>query len=143
MQRLGKGELMERTFVMIKPDGVKKQLVGECLYRYEAKGLKIVDLRMENLSVDIAKQHYGEHVEKPFFDDLVKHVTSGPVVLMVLEGAGAVAAARKLNGATNPLEADPGSLRGEFALEITANIVHGSDSVDSAKREIGIFFPEL
>lgn len=132
---------MEKTFVMIKPDGVKHALVGECIRRYEARGLTIAALRMDRLTSEIAERHYGEHVGKPFFADLVAHVTSGPAVLMVLEGQGAVAAVRKANGATNPLDAEPGSIRGDFALEITANVVHGSDSVESAEREIGIFFP--
>jgi nucleoside-diphosphate kinase len=134
---------MEQTFVMIKPDGVSRGLVGETIRRYEAKGLKLVDMRLASLTGDIAKIHYGEHVDKPFFPDLVKHVTSGPVVLMVLSGESAVAAVRGINGATNPVDATPGSLRGDFALEITANIVHGSDSPESAAREIGIFFPDL
>lgn len=128
---------------MVKPDGVKAGLVGECIRRYEARGLSLVDLRLDCLTAEIAQTHYGEHVGKPFFDGLVKHVTSGPVVLMILEGDGAVAAVRKTNGATNPLEAEPGTIRGDFALEIGANVVHGSDSPDSAKREIGIFFPNL
>lgn len=134
---------MERTFVMVKPDGVKKSLTGVCIRRYEARGLRLVDLRLDNLKRETAEIHYGEHAGKPFFGDLVGHVTSGPVVLMVLEGEGAVAAVRKTNGATNPLDAEPGTIRGDFGLEITANIVHGSDSVDSAQREIGIFFPNL
>jgi nucleoside-diphosphate kinase len=134
---------MEQTFVMIKPDGIGRGLVGEAIRRYEAKGLKLVDMRLARLTADIAQTHYGEHADKPFFPDLVKHVTSGPVVLMVLSGESAVAAVRKLNGATNPIDAQPGSLRGDLALEITANIVHGSDSPESAAREIGLFFPEL
>lgn len=134
---------MERTFVMVKPDGVKDGLVGECIRRYEARGLALVDLRLDRLTAEIAQVHYGEHAGKPFFPGLVEHVTSGPVVLMVLEGEGAVAAARKTNGATNPLDAEPGSIRGDFALEITANVVHSSDSVTTAEREIGIFFPNL
>lgn len=134
---------MERTFVMVKPDGVAKGLVGEAIRRYEAKGLSLVDLRLDHLTEGIAKTHYGEHSDKPFFGDLVAHVTSGPVVLMVLEGPGAVKACRKINGTTNPIDAEPGSLRGDFALEITANIVHGSDASENAKREIGLFFPGL
>src|SRR3990172_2923053 len=134
---------MERTFIMVKPDGDKKALVGECIRRYEARGLTLVHLRLDRLTAEIARTHYGEHADKPFFGSLVEHVTSGPVVLMVLEGEGAVAAARKTNGATNPLDAEPGTIRGDFALEIGANIVHGSDSLESAKREIGIFFPGL
>ncbi len=133
---------MEETFVMIKPDGVSKNLVGEVIRRYEDKGLTLAALRLDRLSVDIAKTHYGEHSDKPFFSSLVEHVTSGPVALMILRGEGAVKAVRMINGATNPLEADPGSIRGDYALEITENIVHGSDAPQSAEREIGIFFPD-
>jgi nucleoside-diphosphate kinase len=134
---------MERTFVMVKPDGVMRGLVGEVIRRYEARGLKIVALRQDQLTEEIAGTHYDEHADKPFFGDLVEHVTSGPAVLMVLEGEGAVAAVRKINGATNPIDAEPGSIRGDYALEITANIVHGSDAPETAVREIGIFFPNL
>ena len=134
---------MERTFVMVKPDGVRRALSGEVIRRYEDRGLKIVAMRFEQLTEDIAKTHYGEHAERPFFSDLVAHVISGPVVLMVLEGENAIAAARKINGATNPIEAEPGTIRGDYALEITENIVHGSDALETAKREIGIFFPGL
>ena len=134
---------MERTFVMVKPDGVRRALSGEVIRRYEDRGLKIVAMRLEQLTEDIAKTHYGEHAERPFFSDLVAHVISGPVVLMVLEGENAIAAARKINGATNPIEAEPGTIRGDYALEITENIVHGSDALETAKREIGIFFPGL
>ncbi len=134
---------MERTFVMIKPDGVRRGLSGEVIRRYEVRGLKVVAMRLEQLTEDIAKIHYGEHAERPFFGDLVVHVTSGPVVLMVLEGEKAIAAARKINGETDPIEAEPGTIRGDYALEITENIVHGSDAPETAKREIGIFFPGL
>ena len=134
---------MERTFVMVKPDGVRRSLSGEVIRRYEARGLRIVAMRLERLTEDIAKIHYGEHVDRPFFGDLVAHVTSSPVVLMVLEGENAIAAARKINGATDPIEAEPGTIRGDYALEITENIVHGSDAPESAEREIGIFFPGL
>ena len=134
---------MERTFVMVKPDGVRRGLSGEVIRRYETRGLKVVAMRLEQLTEDIAKTHYGEHAERPFFGDLVVHVTSGPVVLMVLEGENAVGAARKLNGATDPIEAEPGTIRGDYALEITKNIVHGSDAPETAQREIGIFFPGL
>lgn len=134
---------MERTFVMIKPDGVKRRLVGKIIQRYEEKGLTIEALRFEHLTTDIAEVHYAEHAAKPFFGDLVSHVTSGPAVLMVLSGPNAVQAVRKINGATNPVDADPGSIRGDYGLEITANLVHGSDSLETAKREIGIFFPDL
>ena len=125
---------------MIKPDGVRKNLAGECIRRYEARGLRLHKMRLDTLTAEIAQEHYGEHADKPFFGELVKHVTSGPVVLMILEGEGAVAAVRKTNGATNPLDSEPGSIRGDFGLEITQNIVHGSDSVANAQREIGIFF---
>lgn len=128
---------------MIKPDGVKRGLVGQIIQRYEAKGLTIEALRLEHLTTDIAEIHYGEHATKPFFGDLVKHVTSGAAVLMVLSGPSAVQAVRRINGATNPIEAEPGSIRGDFGLEITANLVHGSDSLETAKREISLFFPDL
>jgi len=134
---------MERTFVMVKPDGVKKGLVGECIRRYEARSLTLVGLRLDRLTPEIAGMHYGEHVGKPFFNGLVEHVTSDSVVLMVLQGEGAIAAVRKTNGATNPLDAEPGTIRGDFALDIGANVVHGSDSPAGAEREIGIFFPDL
>lgn len=134
---------MERTFVMVKPDGVRRALTGEIIRRFEARGLKIVAMRYERLTEEIAKTHYGEHVDKPFFGDLVAHVTSGSVVLMVLEGENAIAASRKINGATDPIEAEPGTIRGDFALEITENIVHGSDAPATATREIGLFFPHL
>lgn len=133
---------MERTFVMVKPDGVRRGLSGEVIRRYEARGLKVVAMRLEQLTEEIAKTHYAEHSERPFFGALVAHVTSSPVVLMVLEGENAIAAARKTNGATNPIEAEPGTIRGDYALEITENIVHGSDAPETAKREIGVFFPE-
>lgn len=134
---------MEKTFVMVKPDGVRRALTGEVIRRYEVRGLKVVAMRQEVLSSQIAEKHYGEHSDKPFFRDLVAHVTSGPVVLMVVEGENAIAASRKLNGATNPIDAEPGTIRGDFALEITENIVHGSDAPSTAEREIGTFFPEL
>ncbi len=134
---------MERTFVMVKPDGVRRSLSGEVIRRYQNRGLNVIALRQENLTSEIAKKHYGEHVDRPFFGQLVEHVTSGPAVLMVLEGENAIAAVRKTNGATNPVEAEPGTIRGDYALEITTNIVHGSDAPESAAREIGIFFPEL
>lgn len=134
---------MEQTFVLIKPDAVKRRLVGEIISRYERKGLTIEAMRLDYLTTDIAEVHYSEHATKPFFGDLVKHVTSGPAVLMVLSGPDAVQAVRKINGATNPVVAEPGSIRGDFGLEITANLVHGSDSLETAKREIKLFFPDL
>ena len=133
----------EQTLVLIKPDGVQRHLVGEILARIERKGLTLAALELKNVSVELAKQHYAEHDGKPFFGELVEFITSGPLVAMVLEGESAVEAARQVIGATNPVEAAPGSIRGDFALEVTFNMVHGSDSDESAEREIGIWFPEL
>ena len=131
---------MEKTFAMIKPDAVQRGLVGAIISRYEAKGLRIAAMKIMQVTEDIAKQHYAEHVEKPFFPGLLSYITSGPVVALVLEGKNAVAEVRKLNGATNPLEAACGSIRGDFAQEVGRNVVHGSDSVESAEREIAIYF---
>jgi nucleoside-diphosphate kinase len=126
---------------MVKPDGVKRRLVGEVISRIEAKGYNIKQMKLFTIDESLAKEHYGEHVERPFFGELVSFITSGPVVAMVVEGADAVVGMRQLMGATNPLEAAPGSIRGDFASEIGENIVHGSDSPTSAEREIGLFFP--
>ncbi len=130
----------QRTFVMVKPDGVARRLVGEVVRRIEAKGYAIVEMRMLIIGTDLAERHYAEHVDKPFFSELVSFITSGPVVAMVVEGTGAVAGMRKIMGATNPLEAGPGSIRGDYATVITENIVHGSDSPQSAAREVDLFF---
>ena len=132
---------MERTFVMVKPDGVRRRLAGEVIKRIEAKGYSIVEMKLFTIDEDLAKRHYAEHTEKPFFGELVSFITSGPVVAMVVEGDDAVKGSRQIMGATNPLEAVPGSIRGDFASVITENIVHGSDSQESATREIGLFFP--
>jgi nucleoside-diphosphate kinase len=132
---------MERTFVMVKPDGVRRRLVGEVVKRIEAKGYSLVEMKLFTIDEALAKRHYAEHTEKPFFGELVSFITSGPVVAMVVEGDDAVKGARQIMGATNPLEAVPGSIRGDFASVITENIVHGSDSPESAEREIGLFFP--
>lgn len=132
---------MERTFVMVKPDGVRRRLAGEVIKRIEAKGYSIVEMKLFTIDEDLAKRHYAEHTEKPFFGELVSFITSGPVVAMVVEGDDAVKGSRQIMGATNPLEAVPGSIRGDFASVITENIVHGSDSPESATREIGLFFP--
>ena len=132
---------MERTFVMVKPDGVRRRLAGEVITRIEAKGYSIVEMKLFTIDEDLAKRHYAEHTEKPFFGELVSFITSGPVVAMVVEGDDAVKGSRQIMGATNPLEAVPGSIRGDFASVITENIVHGSDSPESATREIGLFFP--
>jgi nucleoside-diphosphate kinase len=133
----------ERTLVLVKPDGVRRGLVGEVLARCERKGLTVVALQLRTLDRATAEIHYGEHVDKPFFAGLVDFITSGPLVAAVLEGPRAVQAFRQLAGATDPLNAATGSLRGDFGLEVQTNVVHGSDSPESAKREIGLFFPAL
>lgn len=131
---------VEHTYVMIKPDGVARGLVGEVISRFERKGLTLQKMRMLTITEELAGRHYAEHTEKPFFGDLVAFITSGPVVAMEWSGEGAVGVSRTLMGITNPAEAGPGTIRGDFGLEITNNIVHGSDSVESAERELGIFF---
>ncbi len=131
---------MERTFVMIKPDGVQRCLIGEIISRLERKGLKIVAMKMIKVERDLAERHYEEHREKPFFESLVSYVTSGPVVAMVVEGKNAVKVVRNLVGATNPVEASPGTIRGDFGMEIGRNVIHASDSKESAEREISLFF---
>ncbi|WP_327113714.1 nucleoside-diphosphate kinase [Nocardia sp. NBC_01730] len=136
--------MTEQTLVLIKPDGVARGLVGEVLARVERKGLKIVALELKHVSEDLARGHYAEHAEKPFFGSLIEFITSGPVVAAILEGPRAIAAFRQIAGGTDPVEkAVPGSIRGDFALETQENLVHGSDSPDSAKREITLWFPEL
>ena len=134
---------MSRTLILVKPDAFERALTGEVIARFERKGLRIAALKSMRASEEIANQHYAEHSEKPFFGELVSFITGGTLVAMVLEGQEAVKAARQLIGATNPVEAAPGSIRGDFALEVTFNMVHGSDSDESAEREIGIWFPEL
>ena len=134
---------MERTLVLIKPDAMQRGLAGEIISRLERRGLKIVAIRMLKVSKPLARQHYAEHEGKPFYEELVSFITSGPLVAMVLEGESAVEAARQVIGATNPLEASPGSIRGDFAISVGQNMVHGSDSSESASREVGLFFPEL
>ena len=133
---------MERTYVMVKPDGVQRNIVGEIISRFEKKGFKIVGLRMLQMDRAIAEKHYGEHIGKPFFEGLVAYITSGPVVAMVLEGKDVVTAVRAMNGATNPANAGPGTIRGDFAIEVSRNVIHGSDSVASANREIAIYFTD-
>ena len=133
----------ERTLVLVKPDGVRRGLAGEVISRLEAKGLTLLALELRTLSRETAEEHYGEHRERPFFGELVDFITGGPLVALVVEGPNAVAGVRRLMGVTNPVEATPGSIRGDYALEIGQNLVHGSDSTDSAQREIGIFFPAL
>jgi len=133
----------ERTLILVKPDAFERALTGEVIARFERKGLRLVAMKLMQPDEALAKVHYEEHQEKPFFGELVTFITGGPLVALVLEGESAVAAARQLIGATNPLEADAGSIRGEFATEVTFNLVHGSDSPESAEREISIWFPEL
>jgi nucleoside-diphosphate kinase len=133
----------ERTLVLVKPDGVRRGLAGEVISRLERKGLALVAMELRNLEREKAEEHYAEHAERPFFGELVDFITGGPLVALVVEGPNAVAATRRLMGVTNPVEATPGSLRGDYALEIGQNLVHGSDSPESAAREIGIFFPGL
>lgn len=134
---------MQRTLILVKPDAFARGLTGEILARFERKGLRIAALEQRTLDADTAGKHYEEHQDKPFFGELVDFITSGPLVSLVLEGHEAIVAARQLIGATNPLEATPGTIRGDFALEVGENMVHGSDSPESAAREIGIFFPGL
>jgi nucleoside-diphosphate kinase len=134
---------MDRTLILVKPDAFARSLTGEIIARFERKGLRIVALRHMTVSIELAERHYAEHAAKPFFGELVRFITSGPIVAMVLEGADAVKAARQAIGATNPLDAAPGSIRGDFAIELGQNMVHGSDSAESAAREAALFFPEL
>ena len=129
-----------KTFFMIKPDGVQRNLVGEIISRVEAKGFSITKIKMMTISKELAEQHYGEHKDKPFFNDLVSFITSGPVVAMQVEGENVVLQIRNLMGATNPSESTPGSIRGDLATELEKNVVHGSDSDESAERELSLFF---
>jgi len=134
---------VDRTLILIKPDAFSRALSGEILARFERKGLRIAAMRLMTMDPSLAERHYAEHEGKPFFGELVEFITSGPLVAIVLEGHEAVVAARQVIGATNPLEAAPGSIRGDFALEVGQNMVHGSDSNESAAREVGLFFPDL
>jgi nucleoside-diphosphate kinase len=132
---------VEHTYVMVKPDGVQRAIVGEVISRFERKGLKLEKMRMLRMDEEIAARHYAEHTDKPFFGELVEFITSGPVVAMEWSGESAVSVARTLMGPTNPAAAPPGTIRGDYGLIMTNNIVHGSDSITSAERELGIFFP--
>jgi nucleoside-diphosphate kinase len=134
---------VERTLILVKPDAFARSLSGEIIARFERKGLRLVAMQLMTMSRDMAAQHYAEHEGKPFFEELVTFITSGPLVAMVLEGEQAVAAARQVIGATNPLQAATGSIRGDFAVEVGQNMVHGSDAPESATREVGLFFPDL
>lgn len=135
--------MSERTLVLVKPDGVARGLVGEVLARIERKGFTFAAIELMNVSVDVAKAHYGEHVDKPFFGDLVAFITGGPLLAAVIEGPDAIVAWRTMMGATNPLTAAPGTIRGDLATEMQNNVTHGSDSPESAAREIALFFPNL
>ena len=134
---------VQRTLILVKPDAFARGLTGEIVARFERKGLRIAALRSLTVERELAERHYAEHAERPFFGELVDFITSGPLVAMVLEGHEAIVAARQVIGATNPLEAATGSIRGDFALQTGENMVHGSDSPDSAERETALFFPDL
>jgi len=134
---------MQRTLILVKPDAFARALTGEVIARFERKGLRLAALKQMTVDSALAEQHYAEHRDKPFFGDLVEFITGGPLVAMVLEGFEVVAAARQVIGATNPVQAAPGSIRGDFGLEVQTNLVHGSDSPESAARELDLFFPEL
>ena len=135
--------MTDRTLVLVKPDGVARGLVGEVISRLEAKGLRLVAAELRTLTREVAEEHYDEHRERPFFGSLVEFITGGPLLALVVEGPRAVEAFRALAGATDPVKAAPGTIRGDFGLEVQNNIVHGSDSDESAAREIGLFFPKL
>jgi nucleoside-diphosphate kinase len=135
-------EVIERTLVLVKPSGVARALIGEVIGRIERRGLAIKVARLLVVTPEMAARHYAEHREKPFYQELVDHITSRPIFAMVVEGPSAVKVVRRMMGATNPLEADPGTVRGDFGLDVLHNVVHSSDSLESAKREITIFFPE-
>ena len=134
--------MIQKSFVMLKPDAVGRRLMGKVLTRFEEKGLQLVAVKMMQISEDLAKEHYGEHSEKPFFNGLVEYITSAPVLAMVIEGDDAISVIRKLVGATNPKEADLGTIRGDFGMDTGRNIIHASDAPESAEREIGLFFNE-
>jgi len=139
---LGASVVVERTFLAIKPDGVQRGLVGEIVRRLEAKGFTLVGLKLMKVSRELAEQHYDVHKEKPFFPGLVNFITSGPVVAMVWEGDGVVASARKLIGATNPLTAEPGTIRGDYGVSVGRNLIHGSDAVETARHEVSLWFAD-
>jgi len=133
---------MEKTFLMVKPDGVQRNLIGEIISRFERKGFQLVGAKLMNVPVELAEEHYGEHKERPFFGELVDFITSGPVFAMVWQGDNVVTVARQMMGKTNPKDAAPGTIRGDFGITVNKNVIHGSDSPASAEREIGLFFKE-
>ncbi len=133
---------MEKTFLMVKPDGVQRQLIGEIVSRFERKGFQLVGAKLMQITPELAEEHYGEHKERPFFGALTSFITSGPVFAMVWQGENVIATARQMMGATNPKDAAPGTIRGDFGLTIDKNVIHGSDAPASAEREIGLFFQQ-
>lgn len=133
---------MERTFIMIKPDGVQRHLTGEIIHRFERKGFTLVGLKMMQVSRDLAEKHYAVHKERPFFNGLIEFITSAPVIAMVWEGENVVSAARNIIGATNPTTAAPGSIRGDFGVSIGRNLIHGSDAIETAQTEVGLWFTD-
>ncbi|MCA0985786.1 nucleoside-diphosphate kinase [Guptibacillus algicola] len=133
---------MEKTFLMVKPDGVQRNLIGEIVSRFEKKGFNLVGAKLMTVSKDLAENHYGEHKERPFFGELVDFITSGPVFAMVWEGENVISTARTMMGATNPKDAAPGTIRGDFGVQVGMNVIHGSDSPESAEREMSLFFNE-
>lgn len=133
---------IQKTFLMVKPDGVKRQLVGDIVDRFERKGFVLKGAKLMQITKELAEKHYAEHVERPFFGELVEFITSGPVFAMVWEGENVIATARLMMGATNPAESAPGTIRGDYATTVSENVIHGSDSLASAEREIGLFFKE-
>ncbi|WP_422123418.1 nucleoside-diphosphate kinase [Planococcus sp. X10-3] len=133
---------MEKTFLMVKPDGVQRNVIGEIVARFEKKGYNLAGAKLMQISTELAEEHYGEHKERPFFGELVEFITSGPVFAMVWEGENVILTARQMMGATNPKDAASGTIRGDFAVTVGKNMIHGSDSAESAEREIGLFFKE-
>lgn len=133
---------MEKTFIMVKPDGVQRGLIGEIISRFEKKGFQLVGAKLMNVSRELAEEHYQEHKERPFFNDLVNFITSSPVFAMVWQGENVIATARQMMGKTNPAEALPGTIRGDFGISVGMNIIHGSDSKESAEREMKLWFPK-
>ncbi|MBS4176565.1 nucleoside-diphosphate kinase [Lederbergia citrea] len=133
---------MEKTFLMVKPDGVQRELIGEILTRFEKKGFQLVGAKLMTISNELAEEHYGEHKERPFFGSLVDFITSGPVFAMVWQGENVISTARQMMGSTNPKDAAPATIRGDYGLTVGKNIIHGSDSPESAEREISLFFKE-
>ncbi|WP_226579336.1 nucleoside-diphosphate kinase [Halobacillus litoralis] len=133
---------MEKTFLMVKPDGVQRNLIGDITARFERKGFKLAGAKLMAIPNELAEEHYGEHKEKPFFKELVDFITSGPVFAMVWEGENVISTARQMMGATKPAEAAPGTIRGDYGVAVSKNVIHGSDSQESAEREIGLFFDQ-